>query len=478
MRALRRNLLLSCLSIFSLFFGWPSIGFAADRDAAGVYANFCASCHGEDLRGGKARSLLDDNWRHGGDDVGLKRSITEGIETSGMPGFGTVLSDAEVRALIVLIRETTKRSRAPIPEASRALPTGVQKSQEHSYRIETLIDDVDVPWSMVFLPDGRLMFTERRGEIYLLTEEVGRWNKQALTGVPKVWVRDEAGLLALALHPDYTSNGWIYLSFSDPGDNDTAMLKVVRGRIRGAEWVDQETIFQAPPQAYTNNGINFGSRFVFEGDYLFFTVGERGAVGQAQDLDKPNGKVHRVFHDGSIPPDNPFVNEPNAVKSIWSYGHRNPQGLARDPVTGGLWETEHGPRGGDELNFIRRGHNYGWPVITYGMNYNGTPISSLTEKEGMDQPVVYWTPSIAVSPLRFYTGDAFPRWKNQLFLGALAEQELRRLVVEDGKVLHQEVILKDLGRVRDMLAGPDGNLYVALELPRVPGRIVRLVPAE
>jgi glucose/arabinose dehydrogenase len=241
--------------------------------------------------------------------------------------------------------------------------------------------------------------------------------------------------------------------------------------------VDHETILSAPAASYSPKGINFGSRLVFDGDYLFLTFGERGEVGQAQDLSRPNGKVHRVFHDGRIPPDNPFVATPGAVTSIWSYGHRNPQGLARNPADGGLWETEHGPRGGDELNHVRRGRNYGWPVITYGMNYDATPVSALTAREGMEQPVLHWTPSIAVSPIHFYTGDAFPKWKNQLFVGALAQQELRRMVVERDRVVHQETILANLGRVRDVITGPDGLLYVALELPGEPGSIVRLVPA-
>jgi glucose/arabinose dehydrogenase len=192
----------------------------------------------------------------------------------------------------------------------------------------------------------------------------------------------------------------------------------------------------------------------------------------------PNGKVHRVFHDGRIPPDNPFVNTPGAVASIWCYGSRNPQGLAFDPRTGQLWETEHGPRGGDELNLIERGKNYGWPVITYGINYDGTAITERTEQAGMEQPVAHWTPSIAVAPVTIYTGDKFPRWKNQLLVGSLAQQKFLRIVVENGKATQQEEVFKNIGRIRDIQTGPDGFIYVAFEPPGQPGRIARLVPAD
>ena len=206
--------------------------------------------------------------------------------------------------------------------------------------------------------------------------------------------------------------------------------------------------------------------------HLFFSVGDRAHPGDEQDLSHPNGKVHRVNDDGSIPKDNPFVNRPERIPSIWTYGHRNPQGLAFSPVTGELWEAEHGPRGGDELNILHPGHNYGWPVITYGMNYDGTPITDHIAQEGMDQPITYWVPSIATSPIAFYTGNRFPQWKNNLFLGSLAAQELRRLVIDGHSVTHQEILFKGIGRVRDVVNGPE-LLYVVLNQP---DRIERLVP--
>jgi aldose sugar dehydrogenase len=456
-----------------------SAGAAADinRAAPELYAQLCASCHGEDLRGAKVASLLDRQWKHGGDDSSLLGVIRDGVATSGMPAFGETLNEAELRAMLVFIRETALRTSEPTPQQAKSLPTGAQAGEQHAWRAELVAEGLDVPWSLAFLPDGRMLVTDRVGTLHVVAD--GRIEPKSVEGLPPVWVRDEAGLMSVVLHPDYADNGWIYLSLSDPGDNDTAMTRIVRGRIREGRWTDQQTIFQAPRESYTNNGTNFGCRLVFAGDYLFFTVGERGAVGQAQDLTKPNGKVHRVFPDGSIPPDNPFIAVEGAVGSIWSYGHRNPQGLALEPVTGGLWETEHGPRGGDELNSIKRGANYGWPLITHGMNYNGTPVSAHTAREGLEQPAVQWTPSIAVSPIHFYTGGAFPRWRNHLFVGSLAQQKLLRMTVEGDRVTHQELVLNGLGRIRDIKTGPDGLLYIVLEIPGpYPGRIIRLVPAD
>jgi glucose/arabinose dehydrogenase len=278
----------------------------------------------------------------------------------------------------------------------------------------------------------------------------------------------------VAVHPEHEKNGWVYLSFSDPGSDDSAMTAVVRGRITDGMWVDEETLFRAPAELYRKGRVHFGSRFVFDGEgYLFFTIGERGHQDDAQDITRPNGKVHRIYDDGRIPEDNPFVDRKDAIPSIWSYGHRNPQGLARHPLTGELYDAEHGPRGGDELNLVQQGRNYGWPVITYGMNYDGTPITSLTAKEGLEQPVTHWTPSLAVCAIDFYVGDRFPGWRHDLFLSSLAAEELLRLEIEDGEVVHQEVLFKGIGRVRDVVSGPDGYLYVSLE----PGRIARLVPA-
>jgi glucose/arabinose dehydrogenase len=282
-------------------------------------------------------------------------------------------------------------------------------------------------------------------------------------------------MLDVAVHPDHAANGWVYLSFSDPGDGGAAMTAVLRGKLREGRLVEQQTLFRAPREQYRRGQVHFGSRFVFDGQYLFFSIGERGHQEDAQELSRPNGKVHRIFDDGRVPEDNPFAKQPGALPTIWSFGHRNPQGLAREPKTGALWDVEHGPRGGDELNLVRPGKNYGWPRVTFGMNYDGTPITSRTEGPGFEPPVLHWTPSIAVSSIDFYAGERFPRWKGHLLLGSLAAEELRRLVIEDEKVAKQELLFKGIGRVRDVVVGPDGLVYLALNGP---DRVARLVPVE
>jgi len=317
-----------------------------------------------------------------------------------------------------------------------------------------------------------MLVTEKAGRLRIV--EKGRLVPEPVAGVPKVWAEGQGGLLDAAVHPDYAANGWIYLSYSDPGPDGTAMTRVMRARLKDGALVDQQTVYAAPVELYRKGPNHFGSRFAFDGEgHLFFTIGERFQKNDAQDLSRPNGKVHRIWDDGRVPEDNPFVKTQGALPTIWSYGHRNPQGLARHPLTGELWEAEHGPRGGDELNRIEPGRNYGWPVITYGMDYDGTPITDLTAKEGMEQPIVYWTPSLAVCAIDFYVGDRFPLWKNDLLLSSLAAQELRRLRIEAGRVTKQEVLFKGIGRVRDVVAGPDGLVYVAFN---VPDRIARLVP--
>jgi glucose/arabinose dehydrogenase len=452
----------------------------AGRDAGQLYAELCANCHGAKLEGGKGPGLAA-SLKHGGDEPGIARGIRDGYPDVGMPAFAKTVTPAEAQALATFIREAATRTREPLPASDRPLPEGVQRSEEHAYRLDSVAEGLEVPWSIAFLPDGRMLVTERAGRLRVI--ENGRLRPEMIGGLPPVVVKDEAGLMSVVADPDFTRTGWVYLSFSDPGPKEgTAMTKIIRARLRGWELVDRQTIFSLPAENYPSGYVLFGSRMVFDGDYLFFSVGVRGleesVSRDAQDLTKPNGKIHRVFRDGRVPPDNPFVHTPGAVGSIWAYGVRNPQGVARDPRDGALWETEHGPRGGDELNRIERGKNYGWPAITFGMNYDGTPITDKTAAPGMEPPVVDWTPSIAASEIEFYSGDKFPRWKNQLFVGSLATQKFLRLVIDGGCVTHTEEVFKDLGRVRDIKTGPDGFIYVALEAIGKPGRIVRLVPAD
>ena len=443
------------------------------RDVSQVFAETCAACHGAKLQGGQAASLVDDTWMHGGDDASLAKSIREGHPDAGMPAFGSALSEQEIRALVIFIRETVDEAKRAATVYAKPSGDTVVRSEEHAFRVETVAEGLETPWSIAFLPDGRMLVTEKAGRLRIV--EKGKLLPEPVAGVPPVWSQGQGGLLDVAVHPDYAKNGWIYLSLSDPGADGTAMTKVIRGRLRGGQLVDQETLFEAPKSLYRKGQVHFGSRFVFDGKgHLFFSIGERGQKDDAQDLSRPNGKVHRIHDDGRVPADNPFAKQPGAMPTIWSYGHRNPQGLAQHPVTGELFDAEHGPRGGDELNRVLPGRNYGWPVITYGMNYDGSPITDLTAKEGMEQPVVYWVPSIAVCAIDFYAGDRFPRWKNDLLVSSLAAEELRRLVLDGDKVTKQEVLFKGIGRVRDVVSGPDGLVYVAFNGP---DRVARLVPA-
>jgi glucose/arabinose dehydrogenase len=455
---------------------------ARTRSVTEVYAEFCSGCHGTKMEGGKGGSLISGKWKHGSDQASLTRSVRSGYPSAGMPGFSPALDDAQITALVAYIFETSSRHIDPQPQEEEALPTGIRHTEQHAFRFESVAEGLDVPWSLTFLPDDRILVTERVGRLRVI--EHGRLLPEPIGGLPHVVVKDEAGLLSVVADPRYSENGWIYLSFADggDGDGDPAMTKIIRGKLRDHQLVEQEIIFSVPASKYQNSHVLFGGRLAFRDGYLFFSVGERGleqgSTGQAQDLSLAVGKIHRVLPDGSAPRDNPFVKTPGAVPSIWAYGVRNPQGLAFDPRQGDLWESEHGPRGGDELNRIVRGANYGWPIVTYGMNYDGTPISDKTHAPGMVDPVLYWTPSIAVSEIEFYTGNRFPKWKNNLFVGSLAQQKFLRLVVEKGKVVHREDIFERHGRVRDIKTGPDGFIYLALEFIGKPGRIVRLVPAD
>lgn len=442
-----------------------------------LYEQHCAACHGARFEGGLGGSLVDGVWNHGETDAAIAKSIADGNPEFGMTPFRGVLSDEEIRAMVVYLREREKQERERTARPPLARRDAVVETERQRYRMEVFATGFEIPWSIAFLPDGTFLVTERPGRLRPVSADgqVG----PAIRGTPAVMHHGQGGMMEVALHPGYASNGWIYLAFAEgdrEGKHVRVMTAIVRGRIRDGAWVDEQEIWRADRSFYGGAGVHFGSRIAFDRDgFLFFVVGERGGWHEAQDLARPNGKIYRLHDDGRVPADNPFRDTPGALPGIWSYGHRNPQGLAFDTRNGDLYSTEHGPRGGDEFNLIRPGSNYGWPVISHGINYNGLPFTSLTEKEGMEQPVLHWTPSIAACGLAFYEGDAFPAWKRQFFAGALAQQEVRRLKVENRRVVEQEVILKNAGRVRDVRAGPDGLLYVVLNGP---DQVVRLRPAE
>lgn len=439
-----------------------------------LYLESCAACHGSKFEGGLGGNLADGQWKNGSSDSDIGRVISQGLPNLGMPAFEKTLSPEQIRSLVVFIREKEKSAAAQAAPPPQPKEGATVKSLLHDYKVETVIEgELQTPWSLAFLPDGRQLVTERPGSLRMVDTHL---LPEPISGTPTVIELGQGGLLDVAPSPDFANDGWIYLAFADPlaGEKKSAMLKIVRGRIRDHAWTDEEVIFQASPEFYSPAGIHFGSRMVFDSGYLYFIIGERGGMMEAQDITRPNGKIYRVYPDGRIPTDNPFAAQKNAIPGIWSYGHRNPQGLAIDLRDHGLYATEHGPRGGDEFNIIRKGANYGWPVISHGMNYDGSPLTGITEKPGMEQPLVQWTPSIAACGLACYTGDKFPNWKYDFFAGGL-RGELHRIRIQNEKAIADEVILSGLGRVRDVRSAPDGFIYIVLNQP---DRIVRLVPAE
>lgn len=347
-------------------------------------------------------------------------------------------------------------------------------SEKMSFRVDTIVSGLSVPWGMVFLPNGNMLITERAGEIRIFRN--GQLLEEKVKGLPEIYVKGQGGLLDIALHPSYEENGWIYLSYATPApnENDGGNTTIMRARLKDDTLVDQEVLFKAEPNS--SRGVHFGCRIEFDREgYLYFSVGERGQSSNAQTLSNHCGKIFRLHDDGRVPDDNPFVGQKKAMPEIFTYGHRNPQGLALHPQTGELWAHEHGPQGGDELNIIRKGNNYGWPEITYGINYDGTIITEDTAKAGLQQPVVYWKPSIAPCGMTFVAGDQYPAWKNNVLVGSLKFQYLVRCELKGDKVVHQEKLLEGYGRVRNVRQGPDGYIYVALEGT---GLIVKLVPSE
>lgn len=364
---------------------------------------------------------------------------------------------------------------ALIPSAAcTQSPPQEYSSERHQFRLVTVADGLDHPWGLAFLPDGRMLVTERAGMLRIV-EKDGRMTAP-LTGVPAVYAQGQGGLLDVVLAPDFATSRMIYLSYAEPGENGTAGTAVARGRLGddGGGISNVEVVFRQQPKV--TGGVHFGSRLVFARDgNLFITTGDRQQRPYVQDLTRQQGKVIRIRTDGAVPSDNPFVNSDGTRSAIWSYGHRNVQGAALHPETGALWTVEHGARGGDEINTPKKGKNYGWPVITYGRDYSGAGIGEGQRKEGMEQPVHYWDPSIAPSGLLFYTGDRFPQWKGSLFVGALSFRLLSRLELDGERVTFEERLLQDYRqRIRDVRQGPDGYIYLLTD--EGDGRILRLEP--
>lgn len=405
---------------------------------------------------GEARAIPTGSWdRLTRQRVGLQREIRGsqllclyGVEGGGifdLDGFTLSAEPGESDALTLTF--------AP-PERPAVEAAG------HRFALELVAEAPSELWSLAFLPEGDLLATQKSGQL-LRVRRNGQVER--ITGLPAVWSGGQGGLMAVKPHPQYASNGWIYLTFSDPGpDNATAMTRVVRGRIEGLNWVAQQDIYRAPERFYTPDYAHFGSRLAFHDGHVYFSIGERQHPEQAQDLAFPFGKVHRLHDDGRVPRDNPFVGRADALPSIWSYGHRNPQGLTTHPRSGEIWSVEHGPMGGDELNLVRKGANYGWPRVSFGKHYDGTAVGPSPYLEGVEPPVHHWTPSIAVSQVEFYEGDHFPGWRGQLLVASLGFQELRLVRLRDHRVLNDQLLFKGYGRVRDVAVSPDGQPHVLL----------------
>ena len=327
---------------------------------------------------------------------------------------------------------------------------------------ELVTEGLQNPWGMAFLPNGDILVTEKSGDIKIVRD--GKLLKQQISGVPEVYDNGQGGLLDIELHPNFEQNNWIYLSYaSTEGSGSGGNTAIARFELQGTRLANKKVLYKATPN--TTKRQHFGSRLAFDPQgYLYFTIGDRGnRDANPQNTSLDGGKVYRITDDGAIPEDNPFANHSAAKQAIYSYGHRNPQGLAVQPKTGKVWEHEHGPKGGDEVNLIEKGKNYGWPVISYGVNYSGTKFTELTAKDGMEQPVIYWVPSIAPCGMTFVTGDRYPGWDGDLIVGSLKFGYLVHAKVQGDQIVSQERIAEGIGRVRNVEQGPDGYIYVGVE---------------
>lgn len=447
------------------------------QDGQRIYKNYCAGCHGPNLEGSVSSALIKTTWKHGGDRASIIRTISNGIPNTEMAKWSGTLSVKEIEAVTDFI---IKAQTSPQIAKQAEKPLNV-KTKLYNLRIEKLITQgLTGPWGFEFVDADRALVTGKNGDLNWIVN--GTLDTQPITGLPKIYANDNwGGLLDVAIDPEYSKNGWVYLAFShnpkNSSDKMTAgMTKVVRGKINGHQWTDEQTLFQAPDSVMIGGGTRWGCRFLFDkAGYLYFTIGDMDHGDDSQILTRPNGKIYRINSDGSIPKDNPLVGKGSYLQAIYSWGNRNAQGIAQHPVTGVIYASEHGPKGGDELNIIKNGGNYGWPVITYGIGYDDKIISKDTHKEGMEQPITYWTPSIAVSAIEFVTGPKFPKWENNLIVTALAFEEVRRLVIDGDQVTEQEILLKGYGRVRDVKIGPDGALYI---LTNTPDALLRITPGN
>ncbi|MTI31278.1 PQQ-dependent sugar dehydrogenase [Cytophagales bacterium RKSG123] len=438
------------------------------QEAQKLYLQYCSSCHGSTVE-----AFADRVWKHGKSATDIFQSIKKGYPNDGMPAFEGSLSEEQIHGLVDYIQTAiTNIERYGIED--EVIESDTFKTELLTFSLDTIASGVGVPWGIGFLPDNELLITNRSGRLYRID---ANGNKIEIGGVPDVHSSGQGGLLDVVIHPNFEANNWVYFAYSGIKRENGRTLSattVSRCRLIGDQLTESKLVFEALP--YADSRIHYGSRMVFDDQgYLYITAGDRGdTYGNPQNLKRGGGKIHRIRDDGSIPEDNPFYHIANAMKSIYSYGHRNPQGLTLNPFTNELWSTEHGPRGGDEINIIKSGANYGWPVITYGINYNGTIITDKTEQEGMEQPLHYWTPSIAPTNLAFVNSDKYGDWKGSLLVGSLRYRYLNRSVLVDNQVVGEELLVKNIGRLREVKMGPDGYIYIGVET----GYVFRLMPID
>jgi aldose sugar dehydrogenase len=436
-------------------------------DAEKYYGNYCASCHGKQVK-----AFVDrEKWVYGSTRSEMFDVVKNGAEADGMPAYGEVISDQQVYELVDYILAAIEDKKSEDFNAG-ANEDVVFVSEGMRLKLELVAENSASPWAITQSQDGRLFYTDTSGKLFSQKDSV----IQEISGLPSVKYKGQGGLMDVILHPDFENNHRIYLTYSKakPDDDGYATTAVFSGTLENNAITNGKDIFIAEPYLSTNH--HYGSRMIFDKDgYLFVSIGERGRRDDnPQYLGNDLGKIHRLNDDGSVPVDNPFYNTPDAKNSIYSYGHRNPQGLCYNPVTNKIYDNEHGPRGGDEVNLIEPGNNYGWPVITYGINYIGTEITDLTHQEGMEQPIRYWVPSIATCGMEIVTSDKYPAWKGNILSGSLKFNYLHRDVFDENDVwIKEEKLFPNIGRMRSIEQCADGYLYFGVEAP---GKIYRIVP--
>ena len=484
------------------------VAYSGVTESRLMFQENCAVCHGEDLEGAAQGTPLRGELVHGESMAEVVASIANGNVDSGMPSWDDIFSPVEIRGLAMYVLETranvgyvTSNYDAPL-----SIPEGEFETELHSFRLEALVDDLDaLPFSLAPLPDGSLLVTEKTKGVRIISPDGDK--SELIRGTPQAYddvyqmesridiERGMGWLFDILLHPNYEENGWIYLyhghrcedctELSRERERPVSMNRLVRGRVEDGEWIDEEVIWRADMEHYSFAGdVGAGGRAVFDNrGHVYFSVGAKGGMQGIQDLLTPWGKIHRINDDGTVPQDNPFVGRDDVYQSIYTYGHRSPQGLEFDITGGELWGSEHGPRGGDEINRLLPGRNYGWPLYSLGLDYDGTPVEYGKELgiefelSDIEQPVVDLTPSPAVSSFIISDSDQFPEWRGDYLVGSLKARSLFRVEIDDNEFVSRETLFEGIGRVRDIEQGFNGDIYLLFE-HNAGGKIVRLVPVE